>query len=179
MSPPFPFPSTIPDWLAWVFCRFMSNGTLLPGEPAVNFLSPLTATDNPGNRSLDIGFNGAVLSFGGILTTSGSLLGNTRYGFNSSQFALNTGPALVLPGGAADGTIVGIGDAQGAANTNPAVITSADLINIQSPQGEGFVFGDGVKTWRYLHNEPGTWRLWMHFTDNSPGGRGAFWASIG
>jgi len=178
MAGPFPFPSTIPDWLAWVFCRFQSNGTLLPGEPNVNFLSPLTATDNPGNRSIDIGFNGSVLAFGGIITSSGAILGNTRVGFNSSQFAAGSGPSIVLPGGAADGTLVAIGDIQGAANTNPAQITSADLISVQNPQGPGFVFGDGVHLWRYIFDESATWRMWMHFTDNSPGGRGAFWGAV-
>ncbi len=51
---PFPFPSTLSDWLSWIFVRIQNAGSLLPGEPRLNFLAPFVATDNPSNTSTDI-----------------------------------------------------------------------------------------------------------------------------
>lgn len=59
----FPFPRTVDDWLSWVFMRIMAAGSLLPGEPSLNFLAPLVATDNPENNSTDISFSGTLANF--------------------------------------------------------------------------------------------------------------------
>ena len=59
-------------WIAWFTTlgqlfgfnqTIEAAGTALPQELALNFLSPLTATDNPGNGSTDIGYAAPPASY--------------------------------------------------------------------------------------------------------------------
>ncbi len=47
-------PFNINDWLKLIFLQTQFNGTSLPNETYLNFLSPLSAVDNPTNQSIDI-----------------------------------------------------------------------------------------------------------------------------
>lgn len=76
-------------WIAWFttlgrqfgfFQDVQSNGETLPQELGLNFLSPLTAVDNPANETIDVGFagfetttdaNGTAVRIGTILIEFG------------------------------------------------------------------------------------------------------------
>lgn len=127
----FPFPATIPDWLSWVFCRYQSNGVLLDGQPIVNFLSPLVATPNVNNTSIDVSMPGALPTYAGEASTSTfAIAANTIVGINTSAGAVT----LHTPGTPAPGTTFSATDVALFVETNQATLT--DVTNgylIQNP----------------------------------------------
>lgn len=108
-APPVPTRSVMVDngglatrpWIAWFtnlgkqfgfFQTIQANGVNLPQELGLNFLSPLTAVDNPGNETIDIGFKG----FTTVTTPDGTSLqlGAVLIEFGSSM-AIGTGGGKV------------------------------------------------------------------------------------
>lgn len=121
----FPFPATIPDWLSWIFCRFQWNGTPLPGEPAVNYLSPLVATDNPTNKTIDVSLSGGVLAFAGEISSSTfAAAANTSIVANASLNSV----AISAPGTPTLGTRIQVA-ATPLASLATNTVTLTDTVN--------------------------------------------------
>lgn len=127
----FPFAGNIADWLSWVFCRFQAAGVALPGQPTVNFLSPLTAVNNDANTSIDVSMTGSIIAYGGqAATATFAIPANTHVGLNTSANAV----AMTTPGTPTPGTVFGVTDVARAVMTNEGTLTDAtNNYPIQNP----------------------------------------------
>lgn len=111
-APPVPTRSVMVDdgglatrpWIAWFtnlgkqfgfFQTIQSNGVNLPQELGLNFLSPLTAVDDPANGTIDIGFggfatttnaNGTAVQIGSVLIEFGK---STAIGTGAAKVTVN------------------------------------------------------------------------------------------
>lgn len=132
----FPFPANVADWLSWVFCRFQANGVLLPGEPAVNYLSPLVAVDNPSNGTIDVSMTGSVLAYAGEASTSTfAIAANTSVALNTSANVV----VLKTPGTPTPGTMFAVTDVALFVETNQATLTdTTNSYLIQNPIDLGY-----------------------------------------
>lgn len=90
-------------WIAWFttlgrqfgfFQDVQSNGVTLPQELGLNFLSPLTAVDNPVNGTTDIGFGGLKVT----TTSAGTVIdfGNALIEFGQSAAIGTGGPKVTV-----------------------------------------------------------------------------------
>ncbi len=126
VPPPVPTRSEIADndgrvtrpWIAFFndliklilsFIIIQFDGVTLPQENGLNFLSPLTATDNPGNETIDIGFAG----FAPVITPDGTAI-------NISGVLIEFGESAVIGTG---GPSVTVGVTFPVPFTTPPIVT--------------------------------------------------------
>lgn len=65
--------NTIANWLDLIFLQVQADGVVQNSETYLNFLTPITVTDNPGNQSLDIGVSYSTQSNSASLTDAATL----------------------------------------------------------------------------------------------------------
>lgn len=166
----FPKINTWIDWLLFGYNIVAGNGTSMPKQGAINFLSPFTVTDNPTNNSTDIEIDGSQLGFelspadltmhevsSGTLPgfqpasmvtldeefTNSSLTRFTIFPITGATAITPTisGGQMVLANTSGQGTII----QEGAAMTVPNIAVSCLVASFTTTSGNSFEnFGVGV-----------------------------------